>query len=225
MIQLSAIECRILAALVEKAHTTGSSQYPMSLNGLTTACNQKSNRDPVTNYSEDQVQQALDGLTQRNLAISVSSPSSRVWKYKHNLREALQVSTSELVVLAEMLLRGPQTLGELRSRASRMHPLESLDVVHNVIEHMQQRAEPLVRRIDPASGSRAERFAQLLCEDLHPIESAPAARPAMAEASDNSIEHVEMLNRIEALEQRVESLAEALKQLSQNLGEPDPGVL
>jgi uncharacterized protein YceH (UPF0502 family) len=105
----------------------------MSLNGLTTACNQKSNRDPVTNYSEDQVQQALDELTRKNLAISVSSPSSRVWKYKHNLRDALQVGTSELVVLAELLLRGPQTLGEIRTRASRMHPLESLDVVHNLM--------------------------------------------------------------------------------------------
>ncbi|MFP4356251.1 MAG: YceH family protein [Phycisphaerae bacterium] len=225
MIELSAIECRILGSLVEKAHTTGSSQYPMSLNGLTTACNQKSNREPVTNYTEDQVQQALDGLTRRNLAISVSSPSSRVWKYKHNLREALQVGTSELVILAEMLLRGPQTLGELRSRGSRMHPLESLDVVHNLIEHMQQRDEPLVRQIDPAPGSRAERFGQLLCKDLHPIESAPKVRPVLAEASDNSIEHVEMLSRIEALELRVESLADALKQLTEKLGEPDPGLL
>ncbi len=224
MTQLSPIECRILGALVEKAHTTGSSQYPMSLNGLATACNQKSNRDPVTHYDQDEIQASLDELCRKNLAISVSSPSSRVWKYKHNLRQALEVGTSELVVLAELLLRGPQTLGELRTRASRMHPLESLEVVHNLLKHMMQRDAPLARRIDPAPGTRAERFGQMLCPDLHEITTAAPSAGTGAGVSDNSIEHAEMGHRLEALEDRVDQLERALRSLAEKLGEPDPTV-
>ena len=226
MIELSPVHCRILGTLIEKAHTTGSSQYPMSLNGLTTACNQKSNRDPVTDYSDDLVQDNLDQLRERNIVVAVSTPSSRVWKYKHNLREVLGVGTHDLAVLAELMLRGPQTLGELRTRASRIATFESLDIVRNVLEHLMTREEPLVRRVAPAPGSRAERYAQLLCPGLHaivegPADAAGAGQPvAVSEAAAlMAADTADLTARIEALEARVDELTSQLRRLADSLGE------
>src|SRR5690606_15772805 len=128
MITLTPEECRILGVLVEKAQTTPQ-QYPMTVNGLISGCNQKNNRDPITNYDEDIILDALDGLRAKSLTRQVDLSGSRVPKYRHIAREALSVDTNQLVVLTELFLRGPQTMGELCGRASRMHPLESLDVV------------------------------------------------------------------------------------------------
>src|SRR5437867_3254408 len=126
MIQLTPEESRVLGVLIEKSTTTPE-QYPLSINALTNGCNQKNNRDPIVNFSEDQVFDAVELLREKQLVVRVDIAGSRVHKYKHQASEVLRCRGGELAVLAELLLRGPQTLGELRGRASRMHPLATLD--------------------------------------------------------------------------------------------------
>ena len=162
MPQLSAEASRALGVLVEKAHTTPT-QYPLTLNALVTGCNQKNNRHPVTAFEEDDVLHAVDELRASRLASEVMLSGSRVSKYKHTAREGLEVSTNELVILAELLLRGPQTVGELRGRASRMHTLESTEIVSHVLQHLAARDEPMVRELAPSPGSRASRWARWVC--------------------------------------------------------------
>ncbi len=214
MVELTPDECRVLGVLVEKAHTVAS-QYPMSLNALVTGCNQKSNRHPVLSVDEDRVVAALEGLRDKGLVLYADTAGSRVMKYKHNAREGLEVGTRELAVLTELLLRGPQTCGEIRTRASRMHELGSLDDVRATLAYMMdERDEPLIRRVPPAPGSRAERYAQLLCPTLHPIEEAAAAAAAPAPPPDATPALADRVARLEAeaarLRAAVERLADAL---------------
>src|SRR3954468_12919447 len=157
MIELTADEARVLGVLIEKAQTTPE-QYPLSLNGITNGANQKNNRDPVLAMTEDQIYVAAEGLRGKGLAVRVDQPGSRVHKYRHNAIDVLHVRTGELVILAELLLRGPQTLGELRGRASRMHPLETIEVVRGMLTALSTRSEPLVKELPPSPGSRAERY-------------------------------------------------------------------
>ena len=217
MVNLTAHESRILGVLIEKAQTTPA-QYPLTLNALVTGANQKSNRDPVIELGEEQVLAALDGLRSKALVREVMLSGSRVEKYRHVARETLEVSTTELVVLAELLLRGPQTVGELRGRASRMHPLESLEVVTNVLEHLQQREEPFIRSLPPAPGSRAGRYAQLLCPDLHRLEAAATGAVGEREAPDEA----SLARRVEQLEAEVNQVRQAIQRLARSLGEEDP---
>jgi uncharacterized protein YceH (UPF0502 family) len=134
---LSVPERRVLGVLVEKGKTTPDA-YPMSLNGLVTGCNQKSNRDPVLSLSEDDVEEALRATQQKGLTIRVSG-SGRVERWKHNLYDALHVGKVELAVIGELLLRGPQTEGELRGRAARMEPIEDLDTLRAVLKPLSER--------------------------------------------------------------------------------------
>lgn len=228
MIQLTSDESRVLGVLIEKATTTPE-QYPLSLNAVANGANQKSNRDPVLSMDEGAAFEALEGLRAKGLVVRVDMAGSRVNKYRHQAGDALHVRQGELAVLAELLLRGPQTLGELRGRASRMHPLESLDVVKNMLRALSEREEPLVRELPPAPGSRAERYAQLLCPDLHPIEAAAAAGGVVADASRadaNAEPHApadqRLVQRVAALEAEVETLRAALRRLATAIGEPDP---
>lgn len=199
LISLTAHECRALGTLVEKAQTTPQ-QYPLTLNSLVTGCNQKNNRDPVTNLSEDDVLTALDGLRQKELAREALLAGSRVHKYRHVAREKLAVSTVELVVLTELMLRGPQAPGELRSNGQRMMPpgdagLSTLESTLAVIEGLMSRAEPMVRRLARRPSERAERYAQLLCPDLHPLDGPVTSEPAPRIDAGNSltarVEHLE----------------------------------
>jgi uncharacterized protein YceH (UPF0502 family) len=210
MIELTPDECRVLGVLIEKAQTTPA-QYPLTLNALTAGANQKSNRDPVLALGEEQVLRALDSLRGKSLAREVMLSGSRVEKFRHTAREALEVSTAELVILAELMLRGPQTAGELRSRASRMHPLESMEVVTSLLEHLSERPEPYVRRLSPAPGSRAARFAQLLCPGLLTLEAASAA-PGAADVADAATES-SLSRRVEALEAEVKEVRQAIQRL------------
>jgi len=220
MVNLTAPESRILGVLIEKAQTTPA-QYPLTLNALVTGANQRSNRDPVLELGEEQVLAALDGLRSKALVREVMLSGSRVEKYRHVARETLEVSTTELVVLAELLLRGPQTVGELRGRASRMHPLESLEVVTNVLEHLQQRPEPFVRSLPPAAGSRAGRFAQLLCPDLHRLEAAATGATGAAGEREAPTE-APLARRVGQLEAEVNQVRQAIQRLARSLGEEDP---
>jgi uncharacterized protein YceH (UPF0502 family) len=234
MVELTPDESRVLGVLIEKALTTPE-QYPLSLNAVVNGANQKNNRDPVTNMQEGDAFEALEGLRAKGLVIRSDMAGSRVNKYRHQAADVLHVRSAELVILAELLLRGPQTLGELRGRASRMHPLESLDVVKNMLRAMQEREEPLVRELPPAPGSRAERYAQLLCPTLHPLDASPAPaaaerpateRPAALAASVAAAivrsSDTSLADRVAALESEVRTLRDALRRLAQSVGEPDP---
>jgi uncharacterized protein YceH (UPF0502 family) len=224
MLTVTPHEARVLGVLVEKAQTTPA-QYPMTLNAMVAGANQKNNRDPVTNLSEEQVLEALEGLRAKRLANEVMLSGSRVQKYRHIAREALEIGTSELVILAELLLRGPQTLGELRGRASRMHPLESTDIVKNIIESLMNReAGALVKELPPAPGDRSPRYMQLLCPNLHP-ENAPvqafAGEPTGRIPVSSPAQSADILNRIAELESEVAHLRRAVQAMAESLGEPD----
>jgi uncharacterized protein YceH (UPF0502 family) len=221
MLELLPDECRVLGTLIEKALTTPG-QYPLSLNSLVTGVNQKNNRDPVVEIDEDAALRAVDGLRAKGLARDVSFTGSRVEKYRHTAGEALELRPPELSLLSELLLRGPQTVGELRGRAGRMHPFESLEVVENVLKALSERIAPLVplvRELPPAPGSRAPRWMQLLCEDLHPITGAasPLAAPVRVESGPSAAERMAALERrVETLEARLaeqESVVAQLKSL------------
>jgi uncharacterized protein YceH (UPF0502 family) len=220
MIELTPDESRVLGVLIEKATTTPD-QYPLSLNAVVNGANQKNNRDPVLTMEEGDAFEALEALRAKGLVVRVDMAGSRVNKYRHQAGDALHVRPAELAIVAELLLRGPQTLGELRGRASRMHPLESLEVVKNMLRALTEREEPLVRELPPAPGSRAERYAQLLCPDLHSLDApAPAAAASPAGASVSVA--ASLAQRLEELESEVRTLRDALRRLATSLGEPDP---
>jgi uncharacterized protein YceH (UPF0502 family) len=216
MIQLNPDESRVLGVLIEKATTTPD-QYPLSLNATVNGCNQKNNRDPVLTMTEDAVLDALTSLRDKGLVVQVDTPGSRVHKYRHNAGDALHARTAELAILAELLLRGPQTLGELRGRASRMSPLESLEVVKGMLTALAQREEPLIRELPPSPGSRAERYMQLICPELHPVEAAAPTSPASISSSTPGF-----ADRIAMLETEVAQLKDRLRRLEEVLGEPTP---
>ena len=219
---LTPTECRLLGVLIEKAHTVAS-QYPLSINALMSGANQKSNRDPVISLDEDRVFDAVQTLRAKGHVAEVQMTGSRVSKFRHLVRESMQLATSQVVILAELLLRGPQSVGELRSRASRMHPLETTEVVSNVLDSLMDREGPLVQRISAAPGERADRYAQLLCPDLHPIVSraaeplSPRPVPVAPAAGDAAL-----VARLEDLEAEVAQLRTVVGRLAQSLGEPDP---
>ena len=219
MLTLTPDECRVLGVLVEKAHTTAT-QYPLSLNAVVAGCNQKSNRHPVTNFDDQRAHDALESLREKGLVLVVDTIGSRVMKYKHEARQGLEVGTRELVILTELMLRGPQTAGEIRSRASRMSSLGSLDEVRNTLQHMMQLEEPLAQRVAPAPGSRAERFGQLLCPDLHPTD-APAVPVDVAASIPTAPEVNDALSqRVDELEGRLAALTGVVARLAGALGEP-----
>lgn len=141
-------EARVLGVLIEKELTTPD-LYPLTLNATTNACNQKSNRYPVMSLDEATVLDALERLRGKGLVIFVDAIGARSSKFRQQVRESLGVGIKELVILAELLLRGPQTVGELRTRASRMHELDSMEVVANTLELMISRDDPLVERLAP----------------------------------------------------------------------------
>jgi len=215
MITLTADEARVLGVLIEKAQTTPD-QYPLSLNAIVNGANQKNNRFPNLEMTEGVAFEAAEGLREKQLAARVDQVGGRVHKYRHTATEALHARTAELAILAELLLRGPQTLGELRGRASRMHPLESIDRVKDMIRALSERPERYVEELPPSPGSRAERYVQLLCPGLHPISetatgaSAPAA-PALAASG--------LAQRVMKLEAQARSLAELLSKLASAVGE------
>src|SRR5947209_5090415 len=168
MIQLTPDEARVFGVLIEKSLTTPE-QYPLSINAIVNGSNQKNNRDPVIAMTEEAAFEAVESLREKQLTVRVDQMGSRVHKYRHTGPETLHVRTAEIAILAELMLRGPQTLGELRGRASRMSPLESLDRVKDMIRALTERPEPFVKQIPPSPGSRAERYMQLLAPDLHVV--------------------------------------------------------
>jgi uncharacterized protein YceH (UPF0502 family) len=170
-IVLSEVEARVLGCLIEKEITTPE-YYPLSLNALMHACNQKSNRDPMMNVDEDAVRQALRALNDQMLARSASG-DSRVAKYEHRLADIFNFTRPEAAIICELLLRGPQTPGELRSRAERMHPFEDLSVVQSTLKHLMEREPPLVKLLPRQTGNKEARYTHLLSGDVEVREPAP----------------------------------------------------
>lgn len=231
MITLTKDECRVLGVLVEKALTTPA-QYPLTLNAVTVGCNQKNNRDPVTNFDEERVFDAIDRLRGRGLVRELMLSGSRVSKFRHMAREVMEITTSELVILTELMLRGPQTVGELRGRATRMHPIESLEEAQAILDGLMGKAEPMVRELPPAPGSRAKRYVQLLCPDLHPLDHVGAGGgEAGGRGESDGVEMggelsaevgAELTARVERLEAEVDVLRRAIQKLASSVGEADP---
>jgi uncharacterized protein YceH (UPF0502 family) len=192
-IVLTEIEARVLGCLVEKEITTPE-YYPLSLNALLHACNQKSNRDPAMNLDESQVRQALRALNDQMLARSASG-DSRVAKYEHRLADVFNFTRPETAVLCELLLRGPQTPGELRSRAERMHPFEDLSVVHSTLKHLMEREPPLVKLLPRQAGNKEARYAHLLSGD---VEVRDTVSESVKEAAPKSAGESERITQLES---------------------------
>lgn len=207
-IRLDPNEARVLGVLIEKALTTPD-QYPLSINAATNGANQKSNREPVLSLSDDQVAAALSRLEAKYLARKVFPGNSRVEKFCHNGKDCLALDAAALAVLAELLMRGPQTAGELRARAGRMAAFESIEALMAVVDRLIERE--MVRRLDPSPGSRAERYVQLLSPDLHPLDE-PLGAHSRAHA-DAAPPPPGLAARVEALEAEVTRLRAQIEEL------------
>jgi uncharacterized protein len=197
---LTSVEARVLGSLVEKEITTPD-YYPLSLNALVNACNQKSNRDPVMALDEDTVQRALRSLNLKELAGPADTTDSRVTKYEHRLQEAFNFDRRETAILCELLIRGPQTPGELRARAERMHRFDDLGGVQATLQRLAEREPPLVKILPKPPGTKEARYAHLLCGDVPALQDdveAPGAVPAAPARSE--------ADRIARIEDAVQSL-------------------
>lgn len=164
-ILINAIEARVLGSLVEKDITTPD-YYPLSLNALVNACNQKNNRDPLMNLSEEQAREALSGLQQQGLAGPASGADSRVPKYEHRIQEVFNFTRAETAIMCVLLLRGPQTPGELRGRSERMFRFEELSDVQSTLQRLIQREPALVKSLSRQPGTKEARYAHLLSGDM-----------------------------------------------------------
>jgi uncharacterized protein YceH (UPF0502 family) len=207
---LSDIEARVLGCLVEKEITTPE-YYPLSLNALVNACNQKSNRDPLMHLEEDAVRQALRALGEQTLARSASG-DSRVAKYEHRLADTFNFTRPETAIVCELLLRGPQTPGELRSRAERMHPFEDLNMVHSTLKHLMEREPPLVKVLPRQAGNKEARYVHLLSGDVEVRESQPVREVAVSSTAPEN-------TRISELESEIASLQKEIAELKRQFAE------
>jgi uncharacterized protein len=203
-IVLSDVETRVLGCLVEKEITTPE-YYPLSLNALLHACNQKSNRDPLMNLDEDAVRSALRALSDQTLARSASG-DSRVAKYEHRLAEVFNFTRPETAILCELLLRGPQTPGELRSRAERMHAFEDLSVVQSTLKHLMEREPPLVKLLPRQTGNKEARYAHLLSGDVEVRDTAAAKEAAVPRGAGESDRITQLEGEIAGLQKEIADL-------------------
>jgi len=209
-ILLDGVETRVLGALVEKDITTPD-YYPLSLNALVNACNQKNNRDPVMNLAEDAVRQALNSLQEKRLAGTASGADSRVTKYEHRMQEVFNFTRGEAAILCVLLLRGPQTPGELRGRSERMHRFEDLTEVQSTLQRLMQRETPLVKVLSRQPGTKEARYMHLLSGNVEDVSVAQAPSPALASSSSAESE------RIAHLEGEVADLQKEVADLKQEL--------
>lgn len=209
-IELNAHEARVLGVLVEKELTTPE-QYPLSINALTAGCNQKNNRDPQTDYFEAEVLVALQGLTAKHLVGRSHPAGSRVERYHHGMRAVLEVDEAETAVLAELLLRGPQQPGELRTRASRMSAIPTQERLAELLERLA--AAGWVANLGRRSGERAERWGQTLCPSAPEPAADAAPRPSSSAPTTSSAPRGDLAARVDELETRVAKLESLLAEL------------
>lgn len=202
---LTPLETRVLGCLLEKERLTPEN-YPLSLNSLTAACNQTTNRQPVASYDEKSVEAGVDAMRQKKLATAVFGAGSRVQKYRHNLLDHFELDRKETALLAVLLLRGPQTLGELRGRTERMHHFESLEEVESCLRGLAEDESPLVRVLPADFGQKEKRYVQLISGEpeivINKINDSGTARDEPRNQS-----------RVEAMEGEIAELKGELRQL------------
>ncbi|MDX2033218.1 MAG: YceH family protein [Blastocatellia bacterium] len=211
---LNEYELRVLGAMVEKSIATPD-YYPLTLNALTNACNQKNHRDPVVSYDETTVVRALDSLREKTLAYTFHGSDSRVPKFGHLFHKALELNEAEVALMCVLVLRGPQTPGELRSRTPHLHTFENLPEVESLLQGLASREEPLVLRLPRQTGSRESRFAHLLAGDILLDETSETeSRPEPA-APRARLENERLLK----LEEEIASLRNEMAELRQQLAD------
>jgi uncharacterized protein YceH (UPF0502 family) len=198
-------EIRILGALVEKQLTTPE-YYPLTLNALINACNQKNNRDPVVSFDEKTVSDALERLRDRNLVYVFYGSNARVAKYKHMLPSVFELEPAETAIMAVLMLRGPQTIGELRERTSRMYEFAGLDDVQSALDSLVRRDEPLVVKLERQPGQKDARYAHLLSGEID-IEALAAIQPTrIAQTTTGNDRVVKLESEIERISSEVAEL-------------------
>jgi uncharacterized protein YceH (UPF0502 family) len=212
--QLSAVEARVIGCLLEKQITTPE-QYPLSINGVVTACNQKTNREPVMNLSEHEVQDVLDELVKRHYLRTVSGFGNRVTKYEQRFCNSefgdLKLNPAEVALITTLLLRGPQTPGELRGRAERMHRFNDMAEVETALELLATREDgPYVVRLPREPGKRESRYMHLFSGDVQTLVNVVEAVSPQEES---------LVARVEALEEEVADLKQRLDSLLAHLGD------
>ena len=208
---LTGNEVRVLGSLIEKDITTPE-YYPLSLNALVNACNQKSNRDPFMQLDENAVRDALSGLQEHRLAGPAGGADSRVTKFEHRTQEVFNFTRAEVAVLCVLLLRGPQTPGELRGRTERMHHFETLDDVQSALQKLMQRQPPLAKVLPRQPGTKESRYVHLLAGDVE----VPETRQSTAGAEGRTSADGERLDR---LEEEVSGLRREVAELKAQLEE------
>ena len=204
---LSENEVRVLGSLIEKDITTPD-YYPLSLNALVNACNQKNNRDPVMTLDDHSVSHALSTLQEKRLAGPASGADSRVTKYEHRLQEVFNFDRREIAVLCVLLLRGPQTPGELRSRTERMYRFEALEDVISTLDRLAQRTPPLAAILPRQPGTKESRYLQLFSGDAPPVDVARPPSSANAAPGNDRLSHLE--NEVAELRREVADLQQQL---------------
>lgn len=217
---LTPVEARVLGTLMEKARTVPDS-YPLSLNTLTLGCNQKTSREPLMNLTESQVQDALDSL--KLLSLVFESSGSRVPRYEHNFQRVVGVPEQSAVLLGLLMLRGPQTAGELRINSERWYRFADISSVDAFLEELQERGEekggPLVVKLPRAPGTREQRWAHLVCGPVDITSITTTAAPDGPSLDDTR----RLEARVRALEAEVSSLRSALQNVLDQLGMSQPG--
>ncbi len=205
---LTEIEARIVSALVEKQLTTPE-YYPLTLNALISACNQKTNREPVVNFDEATVSRSLEDLRDKNIVYIYYGSTSRVPKYKHMLPQVFELEPSETAVLCVLMLRGPQTIGEIKERTGRLYDFRDLNDVNETLEALLKRDEPLIARLERAPGQKEARYAHLLSGEV--TSYTPPERGISRGAVNDE--------RIEKLEQELETVKSELSAFRQEFEE------
>ena len=214
-IELTALEARVIGCLIEKQVTTPD-QYPLSLNALVNACNQKSNRDPVLDLDEGAIQQVVDGLVRKHMVMERTGYGSRVPKYQHVFCNtefgSLKFTPLETAIICELLVRGPQTPGELRTRASRMSEVSDLSQVEAALQSLMTRPDgPYVTRLTREPGRRDSRYAQLFCGPVADATTEAETAPRIRDEDED--------DRLTRLERLVDQLVNEVSSLKQRLGE------
>ncbi len=202
---LDAIETRVAGALAEKSMATPD-HYPLTMNSVVAACNQKSSRDPVTEYSERDVSAAVERLMRRGLAGTSAGAGHRVAKVRHLLDRVLDLSRRELAVLTVLMLRGPQTPGEIKTRSARLAEFASVGDVEDALWMLSDREQPLVARLEREPGQSADRYAHLLSGDAEAARPASAPEPDRSHGATEAEAPVTLPERVDALEAEVAQL-------------------
>lgn len=209
-LRLTENEVRVLGSLIEKDITTPE-YYPLSLNALLNACNQKSNRDPVMQLDEDAVRAALEGLQQQRMAGPARGADSRVTKYEQRLQEVFNFTRPEIAVLCVLLLRGPQTPGELRGHAERMHRFEALEDVQSALQKLMQREPPLAKVLPRQPGTKESRYMHLLAGDVVEAEVPVQAGAAVGHNAADAERIARLEDEVSELRRDVADVKEQLQ--------------